>query len=79
MTRYLCQDVEDAPVEDPGRLASVHVPSHTRQRQRLEVVMTFASVSIALPWQNGHLVGRAIAWFRCASDIVPFAPWRAGD
>ncbi len=42
-----------------GRLAIVHVCSHLRQRHMVLTVRTFASVSIALPLQNGHSVGRA--------------------
>jgi hypothetical protein len=40
---------EDGWVEERPRLASVHVASHERQRQRLAAVTTFASVSIILP------------------------------
>ena len=36
----------------------VHVCSHLRQRHIVLTVKTFASVSIALPLQNGHSVGR---------------------
>jgi hypothetical protein len=36
----------------------VHVFSHTRHRQQVVTVMTFASVSKILPWQYGHAVGR---------------------
>ena len=37
----------------------VHVPSHSRQRQVVVTVMTFARVSMIRPLQNGHTVGRA--------------------
>jgi hypothetical protein len=36
----------------------VHVFSQVRQRQKVVTVMTFANVSIALPLQYGHAVGR---------------------
>ena len=39
--------------------AMVHVPSHSRQRQVVVTVMTFARVSIFRPLQNGQTVGRA--------------------
>lgn len=38
-------------------LAIVHVPSHSRQRHRLLTVITFASVSMILPLQNGQVAG----------------------
>src|SRR5690348_6805121 len=40
---------EDGGPAEPARLAGVHVVSHERQRQRLDGVTTFASVSITLP------------------------------
>jgi hypothetical protein len=43
---------------DAATLAIVHVFSHTRHRQQVITVMTFASVSKILPWQYGHAVGR---------------------
>jgi hypothetical protein len=39
-------------------LAIVQVRSQVRQRQNVLTVMTFASVSTALPRQNGHAAGR---------------------
>ena len=50
-------------------LAVVHVRSHPRQRQKVVAVMTLASVSIALPLQNGHIVGRATGSLACDSNI----------
>jgi hypothetical protein len=41
-------------------LAIVQVPSHARQRQSVDAVMTFASVSNALPPQKGHAAGRVV-------------------
>jgi hypothetical protein len=46
-------------VEDPLTLAIVHVRSHSRQRQTVVSVRTFARVSMILPLQNGHTAGRA--------------------
>jgi hypothetical protein len=46
-------------VEERARLAIVHVCSHSRQRQNVVRVMTFASVSMLLPLQKGQTVGRA--------------------
>jgi len=37
----------------------VQVFSHERHRQDVFAVTTFASVSTARPWQNGHSVGLA--------------------
>ena len=37
----------------------VHVFSHWRHRQSVVALMTFASVSMTLPLQNGHVVGLA--------------------
>ena len=36
----------------------VHVFSHERHRQSAVTLMTFASVSMTLPLQYGHVVGR---------------------
>ena len=47
----------------------VHVCSHLRQRHNVVTVMTFASVSIALPLQDGHIVGRATGSLACDSYI----------
>jgi hypothetical protein len=49
----------------------VHVSSHSRQRQNVVTVMVFASVSMILPLQNGHLVGRVTASLSRDSDILP--------
>jgi hypothetical protein len=46
---------------DAAWLAIVHVPSHSRHRQNVAVVMTFANVSKRVPLQNGHAVGRRAA------------------
>jgi hypothetical protein len=46
-------------VEDALTLAMVHVRSHSRQRQAVVTVMTFARVSMIRPLQNGHTAGRA--------------------
>lgn len=42
-------------------LAIVHVPSHSRHRQNVAVVMTFANVSKRVPLQNGQTLGRRTA------------------
>jgi hypothetical protein len=60
---------------DVGRLAIVHVSSQSRQRHKVATVIVFASVSTRLPWQNGHLVGRAIASLNRNSDIVAVSPF----
>ena len=48
-------------VGDGAWLAIVHVPSHSRHRQNVVAVMTFASVSKRLPLQKGQTVGRRTA------------------
>jgi hypothetical protein len=50
----------------------VHVPSHSRQRHNVVTVMTFASVSMILPLQNGHTAGRATASANCESRMPSF-------
>ena len=50
----------------------VHVPSHSRQRQNVLTVMTFASVSMRLPLQNGHIAGRVTASVSCGSRMLFF-------
>ena len=53
----------------------VHVRSQCRQRQHVVTVMTLASVSTALPLQNGHMVGLATnASENRDADIVVFLP-----
>jgi hypothetical protein len=61
-------------VEDAARPAIVHVPSHSRHRQKVVTVMTLANVSTILPLQNGHMVGRVTAVLNCDSDILAIAP-----
>lgn len=45
-------------VEDAAWLAIVHVSSHSRQRHNVLTVIVLASVSMILPEQKGHVVGR---------------------
>jgi hypothetical protein len=62
--------------------AIVHVLPQARQRQYVVSVMTFASVSTALPWQNGHRLGRATVRVTRDSDIrwvLQVEPVRKGD
>ena len=47
-----------ARVEEALRLWIVHVRSHSRHRQNVVTVMTLARVSMIVPLQNGHDVGR---------------------
>jgi hypothetical protein len=54
--------------------AMVHVPLQFRHRQKVVTVMTLASVSTALPWQNGHVVGRVAASLNPDSDIGALHP-----
>jgi hypothetical protein len=58
--------------EDAGRLAIVQVRSHSRQRQNVVTVMTFASVSTPLPLQKGQVVGLATAGLNSDSDMLLF-------
>jgi len=55
---------------DPGLFAIVQVFSHSRHRQQVAVVITLASVSNRLPWQNGHMAGRVAASAEYDSNIV---------
>ena len=50
----------------------VHVPSHSRQRQVVVTLMTFARVSMIRPLQNGHTVGRATVSLDRESGICLF-------
>ena len=52
------------------RLARVQVASHSRHRQHVSAVMTFASVSMILPPHCGHAVGRASGFTNCVSGIA---------
>lgn len=56
------------------RPAMVHVSSHARQRHKVFTVMALASVSMTLPSQNGHFVGRAIDSWSGDSGIVAASP-----
>lgn len=67
--RVASQRLEDERVVD-ARPAIVQVPSHSRQRHKVVTVMVLANVSIRLPWQNGHAVGRSTASLNRDSDIV---------
>jgi len=55
---------------DAATLAMVHVFSHSRHRQHVVTVMTFARVSKIFPWQYGHAVGRATVPVGGEFDIV---------
>ena len=46
-------------MEEALRLWIVHVRSHSRHRQHVVTVMTLARVSMIVPLQDGHDVGRA--------------------
>jgi hypothetical protein len=59
-------------VEDALRVEIVHVPSHSRHRQKLVTVMTFASVSMILPLQNGQFVGRVTGSANFGSRMLVF-------
>lgn len=61
-----------ARVEDALRVEIVHVPSHSRHRQKLVTVMTFASVSMILPLQNGQFVGRVTGSANFVSRMLVF-------
>lgn len=50
----------------------VHVASHSRHRQHVSTLMTFASVSMILPEHCGHAVGRATGIMDCVSAIALF-------
>ena len=62
-----------------GRVAIVHVCSHLRQRHIVLTVRTFASVSIALPLQNGHSVGRVTVSVRSELLIMFLYTGHAGS
>jgi hypothetical protein len=53
-----------------ARLAMVQVASHSRHRQHVSTVMTFASVSMILPPHCGHALGRVAGFMNCVSGIV---------
>ena len=55
---------------DPGLFAIVQVFSHSRHRQQVAGVITLASVSNRLPWQNGHMAGRVAVSAESNSNIV---------
>jgi hypothetical protein len=48
----------------------VQVASHSRHRQHVSSVMTFASVSMILPPHCGHLAGRATGSVNGVSGIA---------
>jgi hypothetical protein len=52
----------------------VHVPSQCLHRQNVVTVMTLAKVSMTLPLQNGHAVGRVTGLLRCGSNMGINAP-----
>ena len=52
----------------------VHVCSQLRQRHNVATVMTFASVSMILPLQNGQSVWRVTGPVNCESGKV-FTPF----
>jgi len=52
----------------------VQVASHSRHRQHVSTVMTFASVSKILPLHCGHSVGRATVVADCGSGITSGIP-----
>ena len=66
-------------VEDALRLAIVHVRSHSRQRQNVLTVRTFASVSTMPPLQNGHIVGRVTLSSNWDWYTFFFVLWNARD
>ena len=53
-----------------ARLAIVQVASHSRHRQQVSTVMTFASVSMIFPLHCGHWVGRATVVVDGVTGIV---------
>ena len=61
--------------EEARRLERVQVCSHSRQRQKVVTVMTFASVSMILPLQDGHIAGRATISV-CMTHAGGFSPLR---
>jgi hypothetical protein len=56
--------------DDAAWLAIVHVSSHSRHRHTVVTVNALASVSMILPWQKGHLVGRVTSPSRRGSNIA---------
>lgn len=58
----------------------VHVCSHLRQRHNVVAVMTFASVSMIVPLQNGQPVWRGTVPVNGESGMVftPFVKLHAG-
>lgn len=60
--------------EDAAWVAIVQVPPHSRQRQNVVTVIVFASVSMILPVQKGHLVGRMTVPLSGDSDILAVLP-----
>jgi hypothetical protein len=70
-------DVENSyrrSAEDAAWVAIVQVPPHSRQRQNVVTVIVFASVSMILPVQKGHRVGRLTAPLKGDSDILAVLP-----
>jgi hypothetical protein len=59
--------------EDAAWVAIVQVPPHSRQRQNVITVIVFARVSMILPVQKGHLVGRVTVPLS-DSDILAVLP-----
>jgi hypothetical protein len=52
----------------------VHVFSHSRHRQNVVIVMTLARVSMPLPLQNGHIVGRGTDWSKGGLYVIAPCP-----
>jgi predicted lysophospholipase L1 biosynthesis ABC-type transport system permease subunit len=77
--RTMVREAHRERVEDALRLAIVHVRSHSRQRQHVLTVTTFASVSTMLPLQNGHIVGRVTLSSNCDSYTFFSVLWTAKD
>lgn len=55
-------------------VAIVHVPPHSRQRQNVVTVIVFARVSMILPVQKGHLVGRMTSSLSGDPNILDVFP-----
>jgi hypothetical protein len=66
-----CRSSYRGSPQDDAWLAIVHVPPHSRQRQNVVTLIVFASVSMVLPVQKGHLVGRETSPSSRDSDILP--------
>jgi hypothetical protein len=60
--------------EDAAWVAIVQAAPHSRQRQNVVTVIVFASVSMILPVQKGHLVGWVTAPLSGDSDILAVLP-----